>query len=147
MNLREANTSQLRTTDTDEPRRTLANTKLPPKADSDRKVVRHRRWIQRPGIILALLLTVRALLAMVQRGPKMRSQTLPRLPEVYRMSIMDTSVFQIRSGGPFHCTRKRKLSVSYMYGVRKISIECLLYKHIASFGIFMQVVLLSPFCN
>ena len=38
-----------------------------------RKIVRQRRWIQRPGIILALLLTALSFLAMVQqqRGPKM----------------------------------------------------------------------------
>ena len=61
------------------PRRTLANTKLPPKTDSEStptnefmrtlvdgfcKIVRHRRWIQRLGIVLALLLIVLAFLAM-----------------------------------------------------------------------------------
>ena len=89
-NLREADASQLRTTDTDESQTYLSQTKLPPKADSEttptnslyimrtlvdrfRKIVRHRRWIQRPGTILALLLIVLAFLAMVQqrRGPKM----------------------------------------------------------------------------
>ena len=58
--------------------------------DYFRKIVRHYRWIQRPGIILALLIIVLAFLAMVQqrRGPKMRPRvqqpehTLPRLPEV-----------------------------------------------------------------
>ena len=116
------------------PRRTLANTELPPKADSEttptnslvyimrtlvdrfRKIVRHRRWIQRLGIILALLLFLLAFLAMVQQrtGPKMRPNTLPRLPEVYRMPITDTSVFRIQSG---HCTRKRKLSYRYQSSI------------------------------
>ena len=63
------------------PTRTLANTKLPPKTDSEstptnsyvqfmrtlvdgfRKIVHHRRWIQRLGIVLALLLIVLAFLA------------------------------------------------------------------------------------
>ena len=53
----------------------------------------------------------------------MRPHTLPRLPKVYRMSKTDTSVFRIRSGGPFHT---RKISVSYV----QISTECLLYKHV-----------------
>ena len=40
------------------------------------KNVRHRRWIQRPDIILALLLIVLAFFVMVQqrRAPKMRLQ-------------------------------------------------------------------------
>ena len=42
--------------------------------DRFRTIVRHRRWIQRPGIILALLFIVLAFLAMVQQwtGPTMR---------------------------------------------------------------------------
>ena len=89
------------------PRRTLANTKLPPIMDSEttptnslyimqtlvdsfHKIVRHHRWIQRRGIVLALLLIMLAFLAMVQkrRDLKMRPHcvqqpdyTLPRLPE------------------------------------------------------------------
>ena len=68
--------------------------------DRFRKIVRYHRWIQRPGIILALLLIALAFLAMVQRrrGPKMRphrvqqpEHMLPRLPEVYRIPITDTS--------------------------------------------------------
>ena len=60
--------------------------------DAFRKIVRHHWWIQRPGIILALLLIVPAFLALVQqqRGLKRRPHhvqqpeyTLPRLPEVY----------------------------------------------------------------
>ena len=73
--------------------------------DRFRKIVRHRRWIQRLETILALLLIVLAFLAVVQqrRGPKMRAVQckLPRLPEVYGMPITDTSVFRIRSSGPF----------------------------------------------
>ena len=67
------------------PRHTLANTKLPPKVDSEtaptnsfvynvtlvdcfRKIVRHSRWVQRPGIILVLLLIVLAFLVAVVRS-------------------------------------------------------------------------------
>ena len=93
------------------PGRTLANTKLPPKTDSETIPTNssvhkrlsydcgHHRWIQRPGIILAVPLIALAFLAMVQkrRGPKMLVQqpghTLPRLPEVCRMLITDTSVY------------------------------------------------------
>ena len=35
--------------------------------DRFRKIVRQHRWIQRPGIILALLLTALAFLTMVQQ--------------------------------------------------------------------------------
>ena len=64
----------------------------------------HHRWIQKLGIILALLLIMLAFPATVQqqRGLKMRphrvqqpEHTLPRLPEVYRMPIMDTSVYAV----------------------------------------------------
>ena len=66
--------------------------------DRFRKIVRHRRWIQGPCIILALLLIVLAFLAIVQqrRGPKMRphraqqpEHTFPLLLEVYR-TVPDT---------------------------------------------------------
>ena len=83
-----------------------------------------------------------AFLAIVQqrRDPKMQPHrvqqpelTLPCLPEVYRMPITNISLFQIRSGGPFHfrsCT--------------SITIECLillLYKHNCNHStFFMQVV-------
>ena len=55
--------------------------------DGFRKIVCHHRWIQRPGVIVALLLIVLAFLAMVQqrRGPKMFNRALPRLPEVYQI--------------------------------------------------------------
>ena len=70
--------------------------------DRFRKSVRHRRYIQRLGIILALLLIVLAFLAKVQqrRGPKVRPHTLPRVPEAYRMPPYR---IYLRSGGPFHC--------------------------------------------
>ena len=65
--------------------------------DRYRKIVRHCRWIQRPGIILALLLIVLAFLGIVQqrRGPKMQPHTLPPLPEVTECPVTDTSVFRI----------------------------------------------------
>ena len=67
------------------PRHTLANTKLPPKVDSEtaptnsfvynvtlvdcfRKIVRHSHWVQRPGIILVLLLIVLAFLTAMVRS-------------------------------------------------------------------------------
>ena len=96
------------------PQRTLANTKLPPKTDSGGNAdpcrplsLRHRCWIQRPSTIVASLRIVLAFLVSVnqQRGPKMRphrafnNHRLPRLPEVYRMPITDTSVFRTRSDG------------------------------------------------
>ena len=109
--------------------------------DGFRKVVRHHRWIQRPGIILALLLILLAFLAKVQqrRGPKMRphrvrqpEHTLPRLPEVYRMPITGfLRIFRICSGRPFNCTHYNE----YFVTVVIIAI------------IFMQVVLLLPSCN
>ena len=72
------------------PRHTLANTKLPPKVDSEttptnsfvynatlvdhfRKIVHHRRWIQQPGITLALLLTVLAFIAEMVRSKNVTS--------------------------------------------------------------------------
>ena len=53
--------------------------------DGFRMIVRHHRWIQRQGIVLALLLIVLAFFAMVQqqRGPKTRPYRIQRLPEVY----------------------------------------------------------------
>ena len=65
--------------------------------------------------ILALLL-----ISVKQRGgPKMRlhhvqqpgpaGYTLPRLPEVYRMPITDTSVFQTRGSGPFLFSQMKNL--------------------------------------
>ena len=59
--------------------------------DGFRKIVRYHRWIQRPGIIVALLLIVLAFLAMVQQrtGEVQKfalivfNKTLLRLPEVY----------------------------------------------------------------
>ena len=73
--------------------------------DGFRKIVRHRRWIQGPGIVLALLLIVLAFLAWYGNGEvrkcdlivfnsPIRAHTLPRLLEVYRMPILtDTSVY------------------------------------------------------
>ena len=72
------------------PRHTLPNTKLPPKVDSEttptnsfvynatlvdhfRKIVRHRCWIQQPGITLALLLTVLAFIAEMVRSKNVTS--------------------------------------------------------------------------
>ena len=111
------------------PRLTLANTKLPPKTDSEttivlhimrtlvdrfRKNVRRRRWIQKTGHNLALLLIVLAFLTMVQqrRGPKMRPRrvqraqhTLPRSPEVYRMPITLYEGARARERTIFECTQ------------------------------------------
>ena len=56
------------------------------------KIVHHLQWIQRPGIILTLLLIVLTFVIIVQqwKGPKTQSfyaqqpeYTLPRLPEVH----------------------------------------------------------------
>ena len=93
------------------PRLTLTNTKLPPKADSEttptdslyimrtlvirfRKIAYHHRWIQRLGIISALLLIMLPIIQQ-RRGPNVwphRAQepdhTLPHLPEVYRIFVM-----------------------------------------------------------
>ena len=61
------------------PQRTLANTKLPPKTDSEDNAdacrplsLRHRRWIQRSSTIVALLRIELAVLVSVKqrRGPK-----------------------------------------------------------------------------
>ena len=95
-----------------------------------RKIVRHHRWIQRPGIMLALLLKVLAFLAMVQqrRGPKMQGSSTHYLPTGSNLPvpITDTSVFRIRNGAPFHWTRKQKRSIRYI----QISIECLCHNGI-----------------
>ena len=92
------------------PQRTLANTKLPPKTDSQDNAgacrplsLRHRCWIQRPSTIVALLRIVLAFLVSVKqrRGPKMPVQqsqiTTPTGSN--RMPITDTSVFRTGSGG------------------------------------------------
>ena len=83
------------------PRHTLANTKLPPKTDSETtptnsfvhiasgfcKIVCHHRWPD--SIILALLLIVLAFFSMIQqrRGPKMRPHRVQQpehtLPHLY----------------------------------------------------------------
>ena len=99
------------------PQHTLANTKLPPKADSEDNAdacwplsLHHRCWIQRPSTIVALLRILLAFLVNVkqQRGRKMRPHCVQQsqittptgsIPEVYRMPIMDTSVFQTCIGG------------------------------------------------
>ena len=63
------------------PQRTLTNTKVPPKTDSEYNagacrpiLLHHHCWIQRPSTIVALLRILLAFLVSVkqQRGPKMR---------------------------------------------------------------------------
>ena len=111
------------------PWRTLANSKLPPKTvklhppivvyivrthvDCFCKIVGHLHWIQRPDIILALLLIVLAFLASVQqrRGLKMwlhrvQQPTAHITTPTGSIPHADTSVFRTCSGGPFHSTGK-----------------------------------------
>ena len=83
------------------------------------KIVHHHRWIQRPGILLALLLIMLAFLAMVQqsRGPKMRR----RVQQAQAHITMPTgsipnahNVFWIRSGSSFHV----KISIEHLFCYR-----------------------------
>ena len=117
------------------PRHTLANTKLPPKTDSEttptnslyimrtlvdgfHRIVCHHHWIQRLGIILALLLIVLALAAMSNVEARkcdlivfIRSEHTYHAYQKYRMPIMDTSIFWICNGGPFHI----EISTEYLF--------------------------------
>ena len=57
------------------------------------------RWIQWPSTILALCYSLSRQCKATERSENASpaDHTLPRLPEVYRMPITDTSVFRIRS--------------------------------------------------
>ena len=94
--------------------------------DSFHKIVRHHRWIQRLGVLLALLLMMLAFLAMVQhwRGPKMWSHRVQQpehihchgsIPNAHNQYICIFRIFRIHSSRLFNCTR------SYI----QITIQCL----------------------
>ena len=94
--------------------------------DSFHKIVRHHCWIQRLGVLLALLLIMLAFLAMVQqwRGPKMWSHRVQQaehihyhgsIPNAHNQYIRIFRIFRIHSSRLFNCT------CSYV----QITIECL----------------------
>ena len=131
---RRTNTSQLQTTDTDQPLKYLSQYKIaskngqesythiipmpvdrfvpPPFLDSKTK-----HYISTVVHCASLLCQCKATersenvtsLCVQQPG---WSHTLPLLPEVYWIPITDTSAFRTCSGGPFHCTSKWKFSVA-----------------------------------
>ena len=76
--------------------------------DRFRKIVRHCRWIQRLGIILALLLIVLAFLAIAQQRSKVCSTAQARahiIPPLVPGSIPNARN-GAPSGGLFCCTCK-----------------------------------------
>ena len=80
------------------------------------KIVRHHRWIQIPGILLALLLIMLAFLTMVQqcRGPKMRRRVQQAQAHITTPtgSIPNAhNVFRIHSGSSFHI----KISIEHLF--------------------------------
>ena len=80
--------------------------------DCFHKILRHRRWIQTPGIILTLLLIMLAFLTIVQqrRDPKMQprrvQQARAHITTLTRSIPNAYNIFRIRSSGPFICTCK-----------------------------------------
>ena len=94
--------------------------------DSFHKIVRHHCWIQRLGVLLALLLIMLAFLAMVQqwRGLKMWSHHVQQpehihyhgsIPSAHNQYIRIFRIYRIHSSRLFNCT------CSYV----QITIECL----------------------
>ena len=101
-------------------------------------VDRHRRWIQWPSAVLALLKQ--------RRCPKTRARlmTLPRLPEVYRMPInyiKDTSIFWTCSAAVVLAT----VHANEIFPLQT-TFECLFCHYNIFIYVFLLVVLLLSSC-